>query len=45
MLCWGAASLHRLKNRINEMIREAGSVIGLTPDSLKVAVGKRTSAK
>lgn len=33
------------KNRINKMIRKAGSVMGFTPDSLEVIVEKRTRAK
>lgn len=34
-----------IKNMINKLIRKAGSVIGLNPDSLEVIVEKRTRAK
>lgn len=33
------------KSRIHKMIRKAGLVIGLTPDSLEVTVEKRTRTK
>lgn len=33
------------KNRINKMIRNSGSVIGLAPDSLEFTVERRTRAK
>lgn len=40
VLCWGRELL-RMTNRINELIRKAGSVIGLHPDPLEVTIEKR----
>ncbi len=33
------------KNKINKLIKKAGSVIDLSPDSLEVTVGKRMGTK
>lgn len=45
VLCWGGSITVDDKNRINKMIRKAGLVISLTPDSLEVTGEKRTRAK
>lgn len=45
VLCWGGSITVEDKNRINKLIKKAGSVIGCTPDSLEVTCGKRIRAK
>ena len=46
VLCWGGGSISvEDKNRINKLIKRAGSVIGLTPDALEVTVEKRMRSK
>ncbi len=44
VLCWGGSITVEDKNRINKMIRKAGSIIVFIPDSLEVIVEKRTRA-
>lgn len=41
VLCWGGRITVGDKNRINKMIMKAGSVIGLTTNSLELMVEKR----
>ena len=45
VLCWGGSITVADKNRINKMIKKAGSVIGLPPDSLETTITKRTRRK
>lgn len=45
VLCWGGSLSVDDKNRINKLIKRAGSVIGLIPDSLEVIVEKRMRSK
>lgn len=45
VLCWGGSISTDDKNRINKIIKRAGSVIGLNPDKLEVIVEKRTRTK
>ncbi len=45
VLCWGGSITVHDKNKINKLIKKAGSVIGLPPDSLEVTVGKRMGTK
>ena len=45
VLCWGGSITAIDKNRINKMIKKAGSVIGLPLDSLETIIAKRTRTK
>ena len=45
VLCWGGSITVADKNRINKLIKKAGSVIGLPPDSLEITLAKRTRTK
>ncbi|KAF7669621.1 hypothetical protein LDENG_00166780 [Lucifuga dentata] len=45
VLCWDSTITLEDRNRINELIKKAGSVIGMSPDSLEVILQKRTKAK
>ena len=45
VLGWGGSISVEDKNRINKLIKRAGSVIGLNPDVLEVTVEKRISSK
>ena len=45
VLCWGGSIPIDDKNRINKIIKRAGSVIGFNPDKLEVIVEKRTRNK
>lgn len=45
VLCWGGSISMDDSNRINKLIKKAGSVIGVTPDSLEVIVERRTRSK
>jgi len=45
VLCWGGSITVMDKNRINKIIKKAGSVIGLPLDSLETTIAKRTKTK
>ncbi len=45
VLCWGGSIPIEDRNRINKLIKRAGSVIGFSPDKLEVIVEKRTRTK
>ena len=45
VLCWGGSITVMDKNRINKIIKKAGSVIGLPLDSLETTISKRTKTK
>ncbi|XP_078802203.1 uncharacterized protein LOC144991899 [Oryzias latipes] len=44
-VCWGAGIKAKDANRLNKLIRKAGSVIGLKPAKLEEVVGDRLLAK
>ena len=45
VLCWGGSITVEDKTRINKLIKKAGSVISMTPDSLEGTLEKRIGAK
>ncbi len=45
VVCWGGSLTWEDRNRINKLIKKAGSVIGMSPASLEVITEQRTRRK
>ena len=45
VVCWGGSLTVEDRNRVNKLIKKAGSIIGMSPDSLEVITEQRTRRK
>lgn len=45
VLCWGGSMTAEDRNRINKLIKKAGSVVGLSLDSVDIILNKRMTTK